>query len=210
MSRKVMVLLVVVMVAALLMASCKDQEKDDLKNQNEALKSTIGGQAIEIANLRSSLWEAQASDSMKQGKIDRLVDVVKAVDGELAKATADRKKLEAENDSLRISSDSLPLVEQELTNSERENDSLSTVLLAVPYEKAALVSQLESQGAEMDSVVQCYAVRKHNDTRPWMSKVFSSGKWELPFPEPGILQIPRFLSNPDPAKDSPVKPTRRR
>ncbi|MFH1031340.1 MAG: hypothetical protein V1767_02070 [Chloroflexota bacterium] len=193
--------LMAVVFTAVLFVGCTDKEKEQLKQDKLDLQAQITNNDFIISSLKShaendlSILKRCQSDYV--ATIDSLSDARKQVEllrseykqlqSQLASQLAEVARLTPFENMYAECSKELAYTKNELTDSKFMNISL--------------VGELDAKGSLLDSVRMCYDVQRHNANRPWLSKVFSSGEWDLSFAEPAFIATPVITANPA------VKPT---
>lgn len=186
MFRKIMLCVFALFVAALLFG-CKDQEKEQLKQDVANLRTSVADRQETILKMSTESLNRRDSLVACQHERDSLAGLLSAAQNKYASANANIRKQKATIDSLKVLADSLKCVEQSLAECSLELTSTQDQLVDYQSVNTSLVTELEAKAALLDSARQCYEVQKHNANRGWLSKVFASGKWSLPFPEPEFL-----------------------
>ncbi len=204
-------LCVFMLFVAALLSGCKDQEKEQLKQDVANLQTSVADRQETILKMSTESLNRRDSLLASQAKNDSLTKSLTEAHKQLASANAMNKKQKKVIDSLEfLAGDSLRCVEQAnaILLEQRHEFELATVELG--KEIAHWKNRAAADSAKADTMRICYDVAAHNAYyRSWFQYRLGTGFWGLPFTTPAWLDKPVVTSNPAAKPQSAEKKSRR-
>lgn len=159
-----------------------EAELKELKSNRSRLEETIQQLEFQLNEVRSntSAEDDQLEEEMKQEQVDRLNKVEKELDSKNQRLEELDAELNASKVAIEVAEKSLIMVQQELTDSQRENANSVTVMQQISEEKRSLEESLAQLKVDLETrTVTFEAIKKQNDDKCEEKEVASTAIAEL-------------------------------